>query len=444
MDDKHEVFTQIAHTLAKHFDSMYYIDIETGHYSEFVSMKIFEDIDFPKQGKNFFYEFIDNAPLFVHSDDIEKVNRIYNKSAMLEKLSKNYTYSDNFRILINGIIIHMRHVGVMCEDKRHVLCCLENVEAEYLKKEEQERNLKSAERMARRDELTGIRNKNAFKEYYEAIDEKIKSGEKDYQFAMVMCDVNDLKHINDTRGHHFGDEVIQTASRIICEIYDHSPVFRIGGDEFVIILTDRDYEDRDLLIDKLKEESIVNGYSRSGPVIACGMAVYEQGVDGGFDMVFERADKLMYQNKKELKSSQTRAGFMNMKKLDNPIPPERKRKLDAMFGALYTVAGEGYVYLNDMRYDFSRWSLPLVHDFNVSSEYMYHADSFLQECVHPDDVAIYRKAVDATLCGNAQVQPIRYRARLADGTYVLCYTRGFILSDSNGDPEYFGGVIITQ
>ena len=80
----------------------------------------------------------------------------------------------------------------------------------------------------------------------------------------------------------------------------------------------------------------------------------------------------------------------------------------------------------------------------MRSEYMYHADSFWQEYVHPDDIKIYREAVDLAISDNAEVIPIVYRARKPDGTYVPLMTRGFILTDTNGDPEYFGGIIIQK
>ena len=108
------------------------------------------------------------------------------------------------------------------------------------------------------------------------------------------------------------------------------------------------------------------------------------------------------------------------------------------------MVGEGYVYINDMKYDFSRWSLSLIDDFGMESEYMYHADQIWQDYVHPDDIPAYREAVDAVLCGNAEVHQVFYRARRADGNYVLLTTRGFVLSDADGEPEYFGGIIIQQ
>ena len=152
----------------------------------------------------------------------------------------------------------------------------------------------------------------------------------------------------------------------------------------------------------------------------------------------------MYKHKNELKSTKIVDYFMGMNSMDVPITAERKRILDSLFGALYTVIGEGYVYLNDLKHDFSRWSLPLVDDFGMQSEYMYHADKCWQEHIHPDDMKIYREAIDAVLCGNAEVRPILYRARRTDGTYAVCHTRGFVLSDKDGNPEYFGGIIVTE
>ena len=344
----------------------------------------------------------------------------------------------------NGNTEHVRQIFLMCEDKEHILCCLERIEEEIRAKREQEQNLQSANRMARLDELTGVRNKNAFLEYVASIDDKIRTEGRDCLFAMVMCDINDLKLLNDTRGHSFGDEAIQRAGRMICGTFKHSPVFRIGGDEFVAVVDGEDYDRLEELTEQLKKESAANKRSRSGPVVAVGAASFDPEKDNCADDVYQRADSLMYEDKKDIKAARIKAGFAEMGKLQTTITDERKRLLDGMFGALVTIAGGGYIYLNDMRYDFSRWSLLLIDDFGMESEYMYHADKIWQEYIHPDDMEAYKGAVEAVLNGNAEVRPIVYRAKRPDGTYVMLATRGFVLSDSNGDPEYFGGIMIPQ
>ena len=444
MKDDHEALSQMGLALVNHFACVYYVDIETGSYSEYVYTEAMDKAGLPKSGEDYFADFNTYASRWIHPKDLKFMLRFHNKTDILKKLFRDRTDSLAYRMIIHGCIEHGRLIYIMCEDNKHIICCFENIEKEFRAKKEQEQDLRSAKLMARLDELTGVRNKNAFKEYISSIDEKLEGGMDQEPFAIVMCDVNDLKLINDTRGHSFGDEVIQRASRMVCGVFAHSPVFRVGGDEFAVVLKDRDYEERENLFSRLKEESLANKRSRSGPVVACGKAEYDPEKDKKVNDVYERADEQMYIVKKEMKSVHLIDGFANMDRVEKLIPDERRRLLDGMFGALYTVAGEGYVYLNDMRYDFSRWSISLVDDFNLESEYMYHADRIWQNYVHPEDLQVYRKAVDTAICGNAQVTPIYYRARMADGTYVMLTTRSFILSDSDGNPDYFGGIIIPQ
>lgn len=440
----YETNNLIAQSLAGHFECVYLVDLETGRYIVFADNESVPNPEYPEGGDDFFTDAKKNAGLFIHPDDLEFMVNLYSKDQMLLNLSENGVFTTIFRAVVDGKILRMRHVVIMCKDGKHIVCCLENIEEEISRSEEKERDLQSAQLMARHDDLTGVRNSNAYREYILSIDSEIASGKEPAPFGIVMFDVNDLKLINDTRGHSFGDEVIQRASCMICEIYKHSPIFRVGGDEFVAVLSEHDYEQRDDLIRKLREESLANKRSRSGPVVACGMAVFDPEIDNGADSVYARADQLMYSDKKALKSMSAKDGFMNMNKIDTPITDERRRLLDGLFGAMYTIAGSGYVYLNDMKYDFSRWSLSLIDDFGMESEYMYHADKIWQEYIHPDDLSAYKEAVDAVFSGDAEVRPVVYRARKKDGTYVLLSTRGFVLSDKEGNPDYFGGIIIVK
>ena len=149
------------------------------------------------------------------------------------------------------------------------------------------------------DPLTGVKSKHAFmlsqKQFDAAIEDKTAE-----EFAVVVCDVNGLKAINDTLGHKAGDEYILKASRMICDIFQHSPVFRTGGDEFVVILTGRDYLIRKELVLALHDRSVEH-ISAKEVVISGGLSEYQPGEDSNFHAVFERADALMYEEKKLLK-----------------------------------------------------------------------------------------------------------------------------------------------
>ena len=159
--------------------------------------------------------------------------------------------------------------------------------------------------LANKDPLTLVRNKNAFVAYKIELNAKLRSEEM--HFAVVMVDLNDLKKVNDSFGHEKGDRYIIKNCRRICEIFDHSPVFRIGGDEFVVILLDRDYADRDRLIESVRTQVAATA---AGPApelwdrfsVAIGTAEYEPGTDSSVEDVLIRADLNMYDEKKLLKS----------------------------------------------------------------------------------------------------------------------------------------------
>ncbi|WP_321002526.1 diguanylate cyclase domain-containing protein [Eisenbergiella porci] len=156
--------------------------------------------------------------------------------------------------------------------------------------------------LAYRDGLTGVKNKTAYQEAVKRLEEQIRTGLP--AFAVVVLDLNGLKVVNDTYGHDFGDMLIIDASRLICKSFSHSPVFRIGGDEFVVLLEGGDYDQYSRLLELF--EQTVNEYNRTAMPgshisIARGIAVFGSETDLTFADVFKRADNAMYQNKAAIK-----------------------------------------------------------------------------------------------------------------------------------------------
>ena len=152
------------------------------------------------------------------------------------------------------------------------------------------------------DSLTNVKNKLAYDDTVEYINEKIRNGTA--EFAVIMCDLNYLKHINDNLGHMAGDEAIQKTASILCKAFPLSTVFRIGGDEFAVIPTGLDYSRIDEKLDALKtmlesQRNISDNYLERIS-LAFGCAVFERGKDTTYQEVFERADKIMYEEKKKI------------------------------------------------------------------------------------------------------------------------------------------------
>ena len=160
--------------------------------------------------------------------------------------------------------------------------------------------LNSAKNLAYRDSLTGVKNKHAYIEKENSLNQMI--GEtSELQFAVASCDVNGLKMVNDTLGHQAGDELLRSACKQICDSFAHSPVFRIGGDEFAVILDGRDYMSRDSILASFKQLAEQNLKEKKA-VVSVGISDYIPGQDTSVQDVFVRADANMYEHKKHLMS----------------------------------------------------------------------------------------------------------------------------------------------
>ena len=106
--------------------------------------------------------------------------------------------------------------------------------------------------------------------------------------------------VNDTLGHEAGDKLLKEAANVICTSFAHSPVYRIGGDEFVVFLKNEDYDTRDEKI-KAFNEKIEKNLLEDKVVISCGFDKFIPEKDKCYAELFSRADKNMYERKAFLK-----------------------------------------------------------------------------------------------------------------------------------------------
>ncbi len=160
--------------------------------------------------------------------------------------------------------------------------------------------------MTETDGLTHVKNRVAFELKINSMQNKMDL-DSSLRFGIVVFDVNNLKRINDQLGHKVGDEYIINACTLICKTYKHSAVYRIGGDEFVVILESDDYNARDELLSSISSKMEELQRADLPPAkrisIASGMAIYNSNEDSKVTDVFKRADAKMYENKSIMKAN---------------------------------------------------------------------------------------------------------------------------------------------
>ena len=439
---KNATYTRIAERLADHYDLIYYIDCKSSSYTELSTKQKSGELEVQEEGPDFFGTAWKNAGRLIHHEDLDRVRMLLDKDYLISGLEDRRQLSADYRMNIGGGKTQFTRMSVTySSDRSHFIICVENRDEDVRKEQEQLEALSLANEMARRDELTHTKNKTAYRETERELQKIIREGGE--PFGIVVCDINGLKGINDTKGHKAGDEYIRACCQLICRTFRHSPVFRIGGDEFTVILRGQDFMHRESLIFGLKkqvEKNILNG---EGPVLASGLAVYQPGEDYSTEDVFNRADRLMYEEKTKLREQKLiQDNRLYRKQADiQLISEERQRMLDDLFRLLEMVAEGTYVYLCDMKYDYSRWSKSAVDTYGLPSEYMYGAGDIWENRIHPEDRGAYHKGIDEIFAGKSEGHDMQYRAKRITGEYDVCTCRGVVIRNDSGEPEYFAGAI---
>ena len=301
LKEEHTAYRRIS-ALAGDFLCVYIVDPETGDYREFNSAEEFKSYDLATKGTDFFNTTMKYAKNIVCAEDWDKFSSMFSREAVLDEIEKVGIYLLEYRIILQGRpnYVQLKAAILDEEDEHRLIVGINDVDALVRREEDYAARLANAQSMANIDALTGVKNRHAYLEAEERLNELINDGDIS-EFAIVILDVNDLKKVNDTLGHQAGDKHLRGACKIICDTFKRSPVFRIGGDEFAVIVRGEDYERVDRLvsdIDDQNRKAVING----GVVVACGMSKFEG--DDSVTAVFRRADRNMYDNKVSLKSGQ--------------------------------------------------------------------------------------------------------------------------------------------
>ena len=163
--------------------------------------------------------------------------------------------------------------------------------------------MSNVQAQAYRDSLTGLKNRTAYAEAVIKMEKRI--AEEEPRFGVAIFDMNNLKIANDTYGHEQGNELIVRVAKLIAGVFYRSVIYRVGGDEFVVILEDADYDEYESLFETFEDLCAEEQFSFDDvniPIsVAYGVAIYDKEIDSSFENVFHRADGLMYRKKREMK-----------------------------------------------------------------------------------------------------------------------------------------------
>lgn len=295
-------FDEVAMALAKRYEVIYLVNVENDDYLEYSSNEKYARLEINTSGNDFFKETQDNISKVIYSEDIPMMSVALTKENLLRALKNSGKYLINYRLMLDGRPQYVTLFAVSPkEDSKHIIIAVANVDDARKMELEYADALDSAMDMANHDPLTGMRNKRSYAQLEMKMNNEIEDKKRD-NFSIIICDLNGLKLMNDSKGHSAGDAFIQEAAAMIEDTFKNSTLFRIGGDEFLVLLEGEDYINRN---DLTKEFANIQAENREKGLatVAFGMADFRPKMDNIVQDVFERADKAMYADKDKYKST---------------------------------------------------------------------------------------------------------------------------------------------
>ena len=272
------------------------------------------------------------------------------------------------------------------------------------------------EKMAYTDALTGIGNRAAFSREMEAYAGNEKA-------ACVIADVNNLKVGNDRYGHEEGDQLIRDAAECISEAFKEIGVcYRIGGDEFCILIREGDTEQIQEALYRLQQILEEKNRSRRMPLsIACGYAIREN-AEESMEQVFNRADEMMYDVK------------FRMKK-EFPVYSEERIKNYLNVLRILCKSTDSYLYLWNINKDESWFFGDVDKKYALRKEgYPTNSMEEMVNIVYPADRAALQADLAKIMAGEKDIHDMDYRWVNREGETVWINCRGRVIPDDKGKP----------
>lgn len=289
------------------------------------------------------------------------------------------------------------------------------------------------------DELTSVITRSAGKK---RLSEMLKNSAHN-KFTVALYDINGLKWVNDTYGHLEGDKLLVfTARNIQKELGKDDFIFRLSGDEFIVVFSGKDVKQAEEWMENmlriLEERKPLSGMNYDVS-FSYGLACINGGEHLTVSDVLSIADTQMYIQKRD------RHILLGQKRLlddrmraDTPVTFDYNR--DYVLEAI-SESADDYIFIADLKTRGFICSQKMSLEFGIPARIAANCAEIIAEKIHDEDKDVFLRSISEIKDGRAQHYTVTYRALNISGNWINLLCKGKTINDENGKPNFFAGVI---
>ena len=297
------------------------------------------------------------------------------------------------------------------------------------------------------DQMTGALNRRALNDH-------IHHGCPPHSIGLVYCDLIGLKNINDLFGHNSGDELIVRIFHILQKAFPSHPVYRMGGDEFLVLCDNTPQPDFEQSVAQLRTLLAKGNCELS---IGC---LWTADTSQDIHTLIQEADDLMYQDKREyysridLATGQPRHSPPRGSTMPPASAASRETAFqnflhnyffdpEVFFQSVAMADNIFYLYCGDMQKNVYFISDNLKDEFNFTDNLVYNFVDLLEQRIYKPDQALHIAELQDMIEKKRQIHTIRYRIYNKSGQLLWIHCRGIMKwNDDMTRPLFFSGSMV--
>lgn len=260
--------------------------------------------------------------------------------------------------------------------------------------------------------------------------------------TVALCDINDMKFINNQYGRQEGDRLLSCFTDYFKKkLNENDLFFHLESDQFIALFYGDSYLNAENRIHQIQQSLAFekdHGIIPYEFTFSFGLFEVYPSDHYNVDEIVIKADERLYQQQRAYHIMRSKEAYKNANKNSSLIDFDYDK--EHLYDAL-SASSDEYLFVGNLKTGTFRYPESMVNEFGLPGQVVENAAAFWSDLIYPEDMAYFLTSNQEIADGRANSHTIEYRARNIHGEWIWLRCRGNMITDQDGLPDLFAGII---